>query len=401
VPSVQCPKCEHPVTYLDDLIGTLQCPDCGENILHGRDEPRWQEDALEPHRQRIDTPRGHTVELEADDENAEMRGVAEDEPLPGVSLEDRPGGIRFATNLWIGTGVLALVLNVPLLLILMVTQAGDARSPEGLSPLGVILFGIVLIVLAVVFYAAVIRAGRGFRRGAYRHVQLPAWVVLLLADVLLLVHTNLALQFLGANSNTPLQVATAGVGVILVALDILLILSSAVLLWQSGRYAHWARGAISRPVASADRSGFPRMVTLAGRVWLLIGLGMIGLTAALTFQAMSAAGLTGWPATVSATLAVTTGVAMLTPLLLALTLLTGRLSSTLVPGWIFLLLSLLLLAWCWRAWSLLTGDGVDFQRTVYLFGMILCGLGVAASLACMIADGAYRTWLRTARGLHV
>jgi hypothetical protein len=401
------------VTYLEDLIGTLQCPGCGENILHGREEPHWHEEALEPHRRKIDVPEGHHVELEEDTDEAELRAtaVAEEEPLPGVSRENRPGGIAVAAGTWMFVGVLAILVNVPLFIILAIRTLGS-RNPEGLSPAGVILFGVVLIALAAVFYVALIRTGNRFRKGAYRHVQLPAWLVLLVADGLVLAHAGLALPLLPAvlSGSAPAgMTVVVVVSLMLVALDLLLIAASGVLLWQSGRYAHWARGAVHRPVASADRSGFPKAVSFAGQGWLLVGLVALGLTAFLASQALPLDPTSREAVPVYLRFGVI-ALVTLTPFLLGFALLFGRLSSTIVPGWTFLVAALALLGWLLISWSQLPDpgtldatrkDALDWERFRLLMGMALCGLGVIASVACLIGDGAYRTWLRAARGLHV
>ncbi len=49
MPSATCPQCNFVVSFVEDLIGILQCPGCGEELLRGRDAPRWNEEAPTPH----------------------------------------------------------------------------------------------------------------------------------------------------------------------------------------------------------------------------------------------------------------------------------------------------------------------------------------------------------------
>src|SRR5207244_3993311 len=122
-----------------------------------------------------------------------------------------------------------------LVLYFVLAQAG--RPGEGVSPLGLTLLGILLTVLTVAFYAAVVRAGAGFQQGAYPHVLFPAWFVLIAAEVLLLVNSAVALMLVPAVAELPAFPLLLGAGLVgslaLVAVDVLLIVSSAVLVWQS------------------------------------------------------------------------------------------------------------------------------------------------------------------------
>jgi hypothetical protein len=318
------------------------------------------------------------------------------------ALPPLPLGVGGAALGWMACAVVGLLLNA---------IEGVLLLPD--APLGaVVFFGS----FSLLFYGLVIRAGVRLRKGR-GGVQLPAWSVALAATVLFWVNVGLGRDTLlrlldqwAETDDLTWLVTFAG----LVAVHVGLLAAASVLLWQSARYTGW------RAARRVDRVGrvesvpgrFPLSVALAG--WVYIVLGVL----CACYMAYSTAVLltTSWQFRtwdLVFKVAIVGGLSLAVlhlPCLFGLLLAAGRLPSTRgIGGGGLALMALVVGHGLYEIFLL--GQLPDVLRDrPDLLASILYGAyfrtGVAflaglASLACLVGDGAYRQWLRTARGLHV
>jgi hypothetical protein len=338
---------------------------------------------------------------------------------PAWLLSVRPAGVVAAGRTWVVCGVLGLVLNAAqMLLYLDAAGRGSGRSEE--RAVGYLLVGIA----SVCFYATLIWVGRGFQRRR-RWVQLPAGFVFFAATVLLLVNTVYALAswmaYLGeytfmrplGGGSGHLLPGWAGTSALLILLDVPLLVSAAVLLWQSARYTHWVNTGGAGPEPGAvEPAPFPYLIGFAGVAWSAIGVvwaGFVGLYALRLFAISGEFSRWSLPLRgfLVGELVLVAGVI---PLLLGLLLLNGRLPSTRGAGVVGGLLMILVMiqgvsaAVFWmtpdpRYPQTLNPPTLDIVGLLLQAGLAL--LGLLASVACIVGNSAYRAWLRTARGLRV
>jgi hypothetical protein len=421
------------VQYLDDLIGSLQCPSCGEEILQGRAAPEHREDQPTP-----GVPLLAPFEEEPEDPDApqkvqekrperhrepERRSRYADEP----NLHDpmtQPRGVRGAGITWYACGIIGLALNAARLLIAVAAFVYIWILVASVPPFVLLLPALVLLGLAVLFYAPLIWIGVSLRGGSWRYLQVPAGFVLLSGIFLFLwnaIYVAVVVSLL-AGPDAPVgvfpivvMVADLACLVPLLVVDLLLIRSSQILLWQATKHAHWfnAGNVKPKPAPLEKRTSYPATVGLAGFLWLLVGFCGIGINLWLAGQYVLANAPDPTPTRATILLSLGVGVlfALLTTFYLGVLLLGSRLPSTLPAGIAFLVLSLFALviqAYSFASLDLLPAYGVklptpllNWLRFLLVIQVGLTGVAFLASVACIIGDGAYRSWLRTWRGWRV
>jgi hypothetical protein len=427
------------VQYLDDLIGSLQCPSCGEEILQGRAAPEHREDQPAPGVPLL----GPFEEDEPEDPDApqkvqekrperhreERRSRYADEP----NLHDpmtQPRGVRGAGITWYACGIIGLVVN-GLFLLFFWGLLAYAKIVIG-RPLPMILLLPVVgfTVGTLLFYAGLIWIGARLRAGTWQYLQVPAGFVLISALTLLVANVSVATESaseliaLSAPDVAPRLPSSGPFFVLVVSLfwfvpcavlDLFLIRASQILLWQATKHAHWfnAGNVKPRPAPLEERTPYPALIGLAGFLWLLFGLVVIGsnLWMGAQYIVANAPDRTDTRATILLSLGGGVVVALLTAFYLGVLLLGSRLPSTLPAGIAFLILSLLSV--CFMAYAFTQLDALleigipvstelrnwlQFMLTVQL---VLTCVPLVASIACIIGDSAYRSWLRTWRGFRV
>lgn len=438
MPSTTCPACGIAVKYLNDLVGVLQCPGCGEELLHGKEEPSRRDDAPTPHYRDADldhVPTRPARPLEDDPEEEDTRVSQranfpperrpwdddEDDDRPPRAV--RPAGVEGAGRWWIRAGVVGLLANAVLLFFAM-PSAGARLPGDGLLIL------VLLVVGTLLYYAGLIRVGVGLRSGSQAQIQLPAGFALLVA-----------LIWLGYNGTTALSMFfvldqfaerggfQAGGGMtlffygwmiphaVLTVVGVVVILASVVLLWQSARYVHWQRGGEALGgTAPGSGGGFPAVITTAGLLWLAVTAASVGLDWYARTAISPLPDRSGLPSDVRTWADVfvawdysyAAAVPLLTTGLLALLLFAARLPSTALAGVAFLLGCLLAIfygVYVLNRWYAYLPAGMKFPHPkdawlIYArFG--IHGVGVVAALLCIAGSAAYRRWLRRARGLDV
>jgi hypothetical protein len=294
---------------------------------------------------------------------------------------------------------------------------GDSRDGPNYVPLG-------MGVASVVFYVALIRVGGGFRRGR-NWIQLPAGFVLLTALVLLVVNTVNAVAswsaylgeftFLTPSGGDGRHALLGGAVTsgLLALVDVALLVSASVLLWQSARYVHWVRGGSAEPErGEIGQVPFPASITFAGWIWDLLGVLWGVFVGVFVVDLLAASGeFASWVLGLKAFVVVELlFVAALVPLLLGRLLLNGRLPSTRGIGVVgMVLMILVVIQGVAGAWHFSTPDPREARdlgptSKIVLGFLVQAGLallGMLASAACIVGNSAYRNWLRTARGLRV
>jgi len=417
MPSTPCPDCGFVVAYVDDLVGALQCPRCGEVLRRGPEVVRTAEPDEEPP---LPGPPPIAPPRPAEPASRDDGGATDDD-LP--TRPDPPAGVRGVSVVWAVAGWLGVVLNFVLLLALGYF-ALRVRGDMVLLPLG---FGVAMFVAAVVFYSALIRMGRAIRQGRRTRIQPPGWFVLFAGLALLAFNAANAVGLRDAldeaSRTAPADpepvagmVTMAGWyfgSALLLAVDVALVVSAMVLLWQSGPYAHWLHGSVTRVADRRDRPGFPPALAFAGRAWLAVGLGAAVAVVGGAVWLRNSDPTQGGGFTLGVLLAVV--LLALTPLLtcayLGLLLLRSRLPTTAGTHVFFLVLALLgLLAGLANLVLPIPAQwmprGLDFETVMTLrlvgglVGIGLSVLAVAAAVAGIRGDGPYQRyqhWLREVR----
>jgi hypothetical protein len=423
VPAATCPNCQFVVTSREDQVGTLQCPACGEEILQGR-----------PASTRVQTwPQAGDREANEDDRIAQSRPARvryldeDDSPRRHVP-SGKPEGVSAAGVRWLVCGILGFVVNL-LFLVGYFVAVVSARAQAVRLPDGWILPGLGLAFLTIVYFPSLIVFGYAIDRGTGRYVQVPAGFVLFVALILLPFHTfatggsgALLLTSLGGHGFSPprmevllLQGALFGGFLVLLVVDVILLRSSAVLLWQSARYAHWFNRGNSWSSRDSDSQyGFPGSIGLAASIWAFLGglgvLAILGVGRLLLLVTVDPV-FAGVVVIIGLELAL---IPLLTTFYLGVLLFAGRLPSTLPAGVAFLVLAVLGVAYnlanLFRLNSSSIPFGLDhdlgflFPQWGWVFfpvGLGLSGLAILASIACIAGNDAYQRWLRTERGLNV
>lgn len=339
----------------------------------------------------------------------------------------QPVGVRAAGVSWFITGVLGLLVNyaafvfIWAFLVLAALTTGIVLSSAAIGLLALVTVG------TLGFYVGLATIGTGLRAGTWRYLQVPAGIALGMGLVLFLFNAGFSASIIGALASTPapgearLNPWSAGLllawVVPFLVVDIVLVSSSLRLLWQSARQAHWLNSHNAKPKLAPlpERTAFPGAITLAGSLWLLLGL--LGVAGNLYFavsyiQANDPTHTAFARGTVLLGHALGAVVAVLTAVYLGVLLLGARLPSTTPAGIGFLILTLLSLVF--QVWlyvqfdeflalsgATLPSDVVGLLRTALLVQFGVLGLACVASLACIVGNDGYRSWLRTWRGWQV
>jgi len=348
-----CPTCGTVASYTDDA-GPLQCPTCGEDLAPGG----W--DGGDPGRP----------------------------PDPGGSL---PPGVRSACAQWVVCGYVGQVLSVA-----MVPAAALLQVVGPCCGFLVLNAG-----LSVAAYRVSVHLARAVRRREETTAHFAGWVGLVQMAVLLVLGGFLALGVVVGSAQPPPEVPNnarlrylvpselafvilPAVGFALALVNLVLVRGSLLFLWHSGEAAH-----ADEPPAEAfpGRPAFPGSVRFAGWAWVV--LAVLGVAQA----ALTAWLLPGLDPNLAALqeFRVPIGLLVALPSLLltlpfGVLLLAGRLPGTAGPSLLFVAFALLGVA--------LTAATARAEPAAW----VVTGVGTAASLAASVAglvgDRAYRRWLR-------
>jgi hypothetical protein len=331
-------------------------------------------------------------------------------PEPRPFSTARPAGIDWAGFTWVGCGFAGLAINL-LLVAVVLWAKNPVLAQTGFAPeTGLALLAIGPVTIA--FYAVLIGMGLRCLRGRQHDVQVPAGIGLILAYTTLTWNTlegvtalhefidNLE-EFRSTSTNpAPLVYMGASMvaALVLALLDVALIASCVVLLWQSGPYLRWVQGGGWAP--GPRSGGVPLSIVIASATWTLTGI----LAAVLVFTAYCTTRGRAWDeigisggerAFVNAVyLGGLVAAPLLTLFLAGLLLLHGRLPSATQVGCAVLLLTL---------GALLVEIGLVFEEVDPFTWVIpqgplmallpVTGLACLAAIECTRGRDAYKEWV--------
>jgi hypothetical protein len=318
----------------------------------------------------------------------------------------RPPGIGGAALTWIVCAVAGLVLNAAQLVLVLERLGTTARDVS----IGLV---VVLTVGAIAFYGLLFQVGVRLRKG-WGGIQFPAWVVVLTATVLLLVNTGFGLDALLRIGTPVAQRDLVAWGVTypcLMVVDVALVASSAVLLWQSVRYVDWVQARRGGRFGEAPPVRFPVGITIAGWTWTVLGLLAAGTGSLFVGYVLIHSGeFATWSLGLKLFLIAELYLVTLPlPCLFGTLLLNGRLPSTRAAGIGSLVVLLVVLCHALGGvWHVLYPPPFlrpsAELRNLHLAGHLaeagMAFLAGIASIECIRGNAAYQMWLR-ARGFRL
>lgn len=410
MPSITCPRCGFVVPYLGEFVAAPRCPGCGGELPRPADEPAAPPTAED------DVP-------VAPIPVARPRRVPEPADVLPLRRPDPPVGVARAGLVWVVCGWGGIGLNLVLAFVYgAVVRDRQERLQTGEDPTAFTrICGMVLAALAL--YALLIYVGRGARRGRLRGLAGPGWWFLVVALALVVLNTVFA-AFAWVVSNQrfpnlalPEDPVTAALVLrthwlfawLFVALDLAIYFVAFALLWQSGWYRQWALTGRTTPDAGRPPLDLPAGVRFAGWAWVWVGVlgaAVAGLASVRYFAIAPPPDHEQGPVYLMFATFCLMPLFAIVPL--GVLILNGRLAGTRRISYLALFFSLVALAVALGTLASPVGPSpmrvgqeaalLELRYPAVLRALIVIGLALAAAVAGIVNDRAYRDAQREANG---